>query len=76
VVTGEERIGRARALFAFAGFAAGAAGIFSAAAGTFGGAALGAAAPARAPGVRERAGTAFAVSAAEDGDRFGLDPNG
>ena len=76
VDTGEERIGSARALFAFAGFAAGAAGIFSGAGAAFDAAALGAAAPARAPDVRERAGTAFAVSAAEEGDRFGLDPIG
>jgi hypothetical protein len=59
-----------------AGFAAGAAGIFSAAAAAFDGAALGAAAPARAPDARERAGTAFAVSAAEVGARFELDPIG
>ena len=75
VDTGEERIGSARALFAFARFAAGAAGIFSGAGAAFDAAALGAGAPARVPDVRERAGTAFAVSAAEKGIVLGWIPS-
>jgi hypothetical protein len=70
VETGEERIGSARAGFAFARFASGAAEMLSGAG--FAAADLDAAVPARAADARERAGTAWAVSAAleEAGDRL------
>ena len=76
VETGEDRIGNVRRPFGFECFTAGPAGIVSGAGAAFDGAALGAAAPACAPDVRNRAGSAFAVSAAEKGARLMLAPIG